>query len=339
MAEIISANISQRKTGWVVNVTYDNGKRSQLSAKTRKEASQRAAEALSGTTTTHPQRLIYTVRDAFEDAWKYEWQYQAGSRTTRLYAEQAVAFLGADTPMEDIDAGDVMDFTHHLKEDRNNSPGTINSKYSKIRVMQQMAILHGKVRNLPVLPKNLKLNNHRQRYWKDFEIKKVCQYLEKIGRQDVIRYFLFLTEMGCRPIEMERNKASDYDFKKGTVTFFKKINDNKTGNRTLPMTPLALDMAKQQMPPVKTARMWPQKISAMAYQLERAVDFCGIEKIRVIKDTRHTCGTRLGMLGKSELQISAWLGNSPAMCKRYVHMPHDQHGECYEALTKLRVAA
>ena len=340
MSDVISANISQRKTGWVVNVTYDNGKRKQLSANSKKEAALRAAEAMAGTQQVKvPVLSQYTIKQAFEDAWEYQWKDASASKTHWLYGQQVLKFFGLNTPMEEVDAGSMLEFTKYLKEERGNAPATINHKYSSVRVMQEMAIVHGRVKNLPRLPKNLKLNNHRDRYWRDVEIRKVINYLEKIGRYDVIRYFLFLCEMGCRPVEMERNKASDYDLEKGTVTFFKKINDNKTGNRTLPLTPLALDVVKEQMPPMKTARMWPQEMTSMAFQLKKAVDHCDIEPIRVIKDTRHTCGTRLGRSGLSAIQIAAWLGNSPAMCERYVHLPHDQHAECYEALTKLRVAA
>ena len=348
MAKILSANIHCRKAGWTINVIYSDGKRRQLSAKSKRDAQEKVnqlkaeeeGQSIKQENELVKQFKVYTVRNAFDDAVKYQWADTAGERQAILYGMQVVNFFEPNTPMADIDAGAVLDFKLHLKEERNNKPQTINAKYSKIRVMQQMAIQFGRVRNLPVLPKNLKLNNHRDRYWLDSEIKEVCTYLEKIGRNDVIRYFIFLCEMGCRPIEMERNITSDFDPRKKTITFFKEENDNKNGNRTLPLTPLALQMMQEQVSPVSSAKIWPQTPGSMYFQLNKARQHCNIKKIRVIKDTRHTCGTRLGKAGLSSLQIAAWLGHSsPAMCERYVHMPHDQHAECYEALTKLRVAA
>ena len=348
MAEILSANIHYRKTGWTINVIDSDGRRRQLSAKSKRDAlekvkqlkSEEESQSIKKENDLIKQFKVYTIKNAFDDAVKHQWANTPGEKAAILYALQAVDFFEPNTPMADIDAGAVLDFKLHLKEERNNKPQTINAKYSKIRVMQQMAIQFGRVRNLPVLPKNLKLNNHRDRYWLDWEIKKVCAYLEKIGRDDVIRYFIFLCEMGCRPIEMERNIVSEFDPIKKTITFFKEQNDNKNGNRTLPLTPLALQMIQEQVPGISKAKIWPQTTASMYFQLKKAAQHCDIKPIRVIKDTRHTCGTRLGMAGLSSLQIAAWLGHSsPAMCERYVHMPHDQHAECYEALTKLRVAA
>ena len=206
---------------------YDNGKRKQLSAKTKQEASLRAAKEMAGEQPiAEPVKGQYTVKQAFEDAWEYQWKDASASKTHWIYAQQVLKFFGLNTPMEEVDAGLMLEFKKYLQETRGNSPSTINHKFSSVRVMQEMAITHGRVKNLPRLPKNLKLNNHRDRYWRDFEIKKACDYLQLIGRFDVLRYFIFLIEMGCRPVEMRRNKAFDYDLEKGTVTFFKKINDN-----------------------------------------------------------------------------------------------------------------
>ena len=139
--------------------------------------------------------------------------------------------------------------------------------------------------------------------------------------------------MGCRPVEMRRQVKSDYDLKKGLVTFFKENNDNKTGNRTLPLTPKAIKVAVEQILNMKGELVWPLSDRELHHAVRRALDECGISKTFIIKATRHTCATNLGLKGCNNIEIAAWLGHSnPQMCNRYVHMDGSEHANAYNAL-------
>jgi len=277
--------------------------------------------------------MAYTIKQAFKDAWKYQWEPQAGNKTTRTYALQAVEYFGPDTPVEDIDAARLIDYRGYLAKYKDNLPATINHKISKLRVFQEMALVHGKVRNLPQFPKNLPLKNRKEVIWEQIEVRLCCEYLRKINRSDAARQLVFLCEMGCRPVEMRRQIRADYDLLEGLVRFFKENNDNKTGNRTLPLTPKALKVAEDQISEMKGEIVWPLSDRELHHLVRRALDECGIKKSFIIKSTRHTCATALGMKGCTNLEIASWLGHSsPQMCNRYVHMHKEVHANAYNAL-------
>ncbi|MAI81315.1 MAG: hypothetical protein CMQ74_00700 [Gammaproteobacteria bacterium] len=291
--------------------------------------------------------MAYTIKQAFKDAWKYQWEPQSGNRTTRIYALEAVNYFGPNTPVEDIDAGRFMDYRFYLEQEKDNLPATINNKTSKLKVFQEMAIVHGRVKNLPLFPRNLPLRNKKNIIWEQNEIDLCTEYLRRINRKDAARQLIFLCEMGCRPIEMRRQTKADYNLKKGLVTFFKENNDNKTGNRTLPLTPKAAVAAAEQILSMKrpeddenefsldqwTEKVWPLSDSELHHVVRRALEACSIPKSFIIKATRHTCGTALGRKGCTELEIANWLGHSsPQSCRRYVHMDGKVHTNAYNAL-------
>ena len=277
--------------------------------------------------------MPYTIKEAFKDAWLHQWKNQSGARTTRIYALEAVNYFGPNTPVEDIDAGRFMDYRHFLAEYKDNLPATINNKTSKLRVFQEMALVHGRVRNLPQFPKNLPVKNRKQIIWTQNEIDLCVEYLRRVNRKDVARELVFLCEMGCRPVEMRRQTKADYCLKRGLVSFFKANNDNKTGNRTLPLTPKALQAAVEQILNIRGELIWPLSDNELHHAVRRALDECGISKTFIIKATRHTCATNLGLKGCNNIEIAAWLGHSnPQMCNRYVHMDGSEHANAYNAL-------
>jgi len=277
--------------------------------------------------------MPYTIKEAFKDAWLHQWKNQSGARTTRIYALEAVNYFGPNTPVEDIDAGRFMDYRHFLAEYKDNLPATINNKTSKLKVFQEMALVHGRVKNLPQFPKNLPVKNRKQIIWTQNEIDLCVEYLRRVNRKDVARQLVFLCEMGCRPVEMRRLTKADYCLKRGLVSFFKANNDNKTGNRTLPLTPKALQAAVEQILNMRGELVWPLSDNELHHAVRRALDECGISKTFIIKATRHTCATNLGLKGCTNIEIAAWLGHSnPQMCNRYVHMDGSEHANAYNAL-------
>ena len=285
----------------------------------------------------------FTIKQGFDKAKKYQWNEQVGAKTTIQRALEAVSFFSPGMPIVDITAKEVIKYRKFLAKELNNSPATINAKVSTIKVMREMAVIHGEVKILPEMPKNLPVDNHKDIIWEDLELGAVCDDLMQRNREEIARFLVFLCEMGCRPVEMRRQTASDYDFDEKTVTFFKRAHDNKTSNRTLPLTPVAFDIAKRQVKNIHhlwtETQVWTTPERELNYQVTKSLNRCGIEKSFVIKATRHTCGTKLGRRGCTSLEIAAWLGHSSEqMCQRYVHMPHDQHAKAFNALTRLRAA-
>ena len=356
MAKIKSTSVTQTKRGWTLNVVYDNGKRSTIRKKnwTKQDAVAKELELQMldeadkfsqtrvpasklkdlGFVPDAPTDDTYTLLDAFNHAMEYQWKPSGGGyRTNVIYAKEVVSWFGANTPVAHVYPRQVIQYRKYCEEKRGNEPSTINAKVSKLSVMREMALVHGGVNNLPSFPKSLKLKNHKDDFWPDKEILAIEEYLRRRNRKDCARMFVFLCEMGCRPIEMERQTKKDYDLQNKTVEFFKEIDDNKSVNRVLPLTPIAYKCVVEQILNVKGVQVWPVTCDALRAQVQKAMDVLDIDRPAPIKLTRHTCGTRLGRNGLNSLEIANWLGHaSEAMCKRYVHMDRQAHANAYNIL-------
>ena len=344
MAHVINTSVNHRKNGWVVDVKYSDGKRKQLSNKkwTKKEAvaKELAIQMLDSSMPRAGAEGLYVLQQGFNDADKYVWSDCEDRKTLTGRGKCVLNFFGPNTPITSINAAKVIEYRKYLKERKNNSNSTINYKTSALNVMREQAIVHGGVESVPVLPKNLKINKKQIEIWEDWERESMEEYLRKICRKDVVRHFEFLCEMGCRPIEMERTTKASYNLevKPPNVTFFKANNDNKNGNRTLPLTPKAYKMIVEQILNMRQGQeqVWPLTCDALRFQIQKACRECEIEgKSSEKKITRHTCGSRLGNEGATALEIANWLGHSSTqMCEKYVKMDSEKHATAYRILSK-----
>ena len=343
MAYVINTSVTRRKIGWVVDVKYSDGKRKQLSNKkwTKKEAiaKELSIQMLDSSMPRAGSEGVYILQQGFNDAVKYVWSDCEDGKTLKGRGKCVLDFFGPNTPIDSINAGKVIEYRKYLQERKDNSNSTVNYKISALRVMREMAIVHGGLESVPELPKNLKINKKKIEVWEDWEREAVEQYLMKISRKDVARHFEFLCEMGCRPIELERTIKASYNLNvvPPTVCFFKANNDNKNGNRTLPLTPKAHRMVLQQMLDMRPGQkqVWPLTCDALRFQIEKACRELDIEKSSVIKITRHTCGSSLGNDGCTALEIANWLGHSSTqMCEKYVKMDSEKHATAYRILSK-----
>tara|TARA_R100000655_G_scaffold66280_1_gene104775 strand:- start:460 stop:1497 length:1038 start_codon:yes stop_codon:yes gene_type:complete len=343
MAHVIDTSVTHRKIGWVVDVKYSDGKRKQLTSKkwTKKEAIARelAIQMLDSSMPGAGAEGLYTLQQGFNDAVRYVWSDCEGEKTLKGRGKDVLNYFGPNTDITSINAAKLIQYRKYLKERKNNSNSTINYKTSALRVMREMAIVHGGVESVPVFPTNLKIDKKQIETWTEEERIRVEEYLRLINRKDVVRHFEFLCEMGCRPIEMERTTKSSYNLEVDppNVTFFKASNDNKNGNRTLPLTPKAYKMLVEQILNMRQGQenVWPLTCDALRHQIEKACRELKIEKSSVIKITRHTCGSRLGNEGATALEIANWLGHSSTqMCEKYVKMDSEKHATAYRILSK-----
>jgi len=343
MAHVIDTSVTLRKIGWVVDVRYSDGKRKQLTSKkwTKKEAIARelAIQMLDSSMPGAGAEGLYTLQQGFNDAVKYVWSNCEDEKTLTGRGKDVLNYFGPNADITSINAAKVIEYRKYLIERKNNSNSTANYKTSALRVMREMAIVHGGVESVPVLPKNLKINKKQIEVWEDEERNRVEEFLRRINRKDVVRHFEFLCEMGCRPIEMERTTKASYNLEANppTVTFFKANNDNKNGNRTLPLTPKAYKMLVEQILNMRQGqeKVWPSTCDALRFQIEKACRELKIEKSSVVKITRHTCGSRLGNQGCTALEIANWLGHSSTqMCEKYVKMNSEKHATAYRILSE-----
>ena len=328
-----TGTITRRASGWVVNLNI-NGKRRQLSAKTKAEAEQRLEEALLQPEQKHPVALgPFTLRHALRRAIEDEWDgSKPDHRSAVSLAQQILEFFGPDTPVIDITYQDAERLIEWGKA-RNNQPSTINNRLSRLRKLQEMALKFGGATNVPRLPKNLKLSNIQLQTFQDDQIKRIAACLYGRGRKDEARLFVFLSEMGCRFSEAMRLKGESIDLERSTVTFFKPEQDNKNGNRLLKLTPRALEMVEQQMPALPSQKLWILKYDPFYKSVVAALDELGINMPRPIHTARHTCGSKLGRAGLNDYMIRDWLGHSSTQTtNRYVHLNAEALDACWEVL-------
>lgn len=330
----ITGNITRRATGWVVNLRI-NGKRRQLSAKTKTEAELRLAEALrrpEQAQVVTASRGGYTLAKAMNDAINHVWQGQVGEKTAITYCEAVVMELGSSTRVEDVTFNDAEAMLVRF-EKLGNQPQTINAKLSKLRIMRDMAVRFGGVQQLPPIPKNRPLNNKQTQVWSKEQIRTIVSDLWSRNKQEEASLFLFLCEMGCRFSEAKRIKGRHVDLQRGTVEFFKVKKDHKEGNRVLKLTPTAWECIKPYVPVIPDHGVWSLKYDALDFQVRTSMARNGIAMERPLHTCRHTCGSNLGLNGLSEFSIARWLGHSDTQTtQRYVHLNQQANDPCYEAL-------
>lgn len=335
MTAPVQWRITRRSNGqWVLNVHFDDGKRSQLSCHSKRHAEQRLADLMRSPEPHAPRRKRagFTVGQAMPYL-EAHFQGMRSERSSLIYAREVAEFFGMTTPVNEIGTTDVDRLVDHLQK-KGNRPSTIKNKLCKFRLMREAAVREGGVESLPPLAKQrLKMDNLQERIWSPDELRMVCENLQRRNHHQEAALVVFLAEMGPRFSEAERLHGADVDLAKQSVRFFKAKKDNKEGNRVLRLTPRALDAITPYMPPSPHVRVWNLNYDAFSWQVEKALEMCGIDMARPIHALRHTCGSRLGMAGRSVLEIKAWLGHkTTGTCERYIHMDTTRLAGCYEAL-------
>lgn len=331
-----SWKITRRQSGqWVLNLVYPGGRRRQLSCDSKKHAEQRLAEALKAIEKPPAPCHGFTLGDTLPHL-EERYAGKVSERTSLDYARQVINVLGHRTPVQEIQVKDVQRMIAHFQRNGNQA-STINAKISKLRLMREIAVIHGGVQSLPPIPRNLPVHNLQDRVWSDEEMRLVCHDLAMREKRQEAAMVVFLGEMGCRFSEAARLKGLDVNVERGTVRFFKPTKDNKEGNRVLRLTPRALEAVQPYLPPMPQMRVWTLKYNQLEYQVDKALARCGIDMPRAIHALRHTVGSRLGNSGEPLLKIMAWLGHhETSTCERYVHMRTDHLDSCYEILSQGR---
>ena len=329
-----SWKITRRTSGqWVLNLVYPDGRRRQLSCESKKHAEQRLKDALQAPEVAPAISHGFTLGDALQHLEEH-YSGTVSKKTSLIYARQVVEVLGRNTPVQDVSLLDAQQMMKHF-ERQGNQPSTINAKLSKLRLMRRIAVVHGGVKSLPPVPKNMPLYNIRDRVWSDEELNAVCQYLVRINKLQEAAMVVFLREMGCRFSEAARLKGMDVDLKRGTVRFFKVRKDNKENNRVIRLTPRALEVMTPYLPPMPNMRIWTLSCEQLRYQVKKALAVCGIDLPRPTHSLRHSVGSELGNNGLTLLEIQAWLGHGDSKsCERYIHMQTERLDRCYEVLKR-----
>lgn len=308
------AHIRQTTTGWVADFTI-NGKRKQLSAKTKAEAKHRMAQLITEAAEC-PAVGTFTLRQARQLSLQVRWAGKACEGTAAGYSQDVLDFFGEDTQLITINAQQVERFRSYLKV-KGNKASTINWKVSCLQSMLKDAVLYGHLQAMPVLPQRLKCDNRKDRVVSPVEAEMFVQTLQAVGQQEAAAMFAFLLETGCRWGEAGAMRAEHVDLVRGEWV----IPKTKNGH---PRTVLLTSKAQQALEGrLSGGLVWSLGYKAFGHQFDRVKGLMGMsaDLELTIHTLRHTCLSRLAQAGLSLPELQAWGGHrSLASLTRYIHI-------------------
>jgi integrase len=318
---------------WIADVSI-NGVRKTAKCKTRAEALARKrefVELLSQRKVAKASRDQFTLQQARELSLRVRWAGLAYERTAAIYSNEAVGYFGADFPCDCINANLIDEWRQTLTA-KGNQPSTINKKVAAVRAMLSDAHLHGHLDGMPKMPRQLKMQNTKDRVFSPEEVAGFCRVFRELGEPAAADLLVFLLETACRWGEAERLKGQDVNLTKGSVTFWATKNGKP---RSVPLTRRAIDALQSHLPAVQSHRVWPYSYNRFEHLFDRAKGAMGLsdDKALTIHTTRHSCASRLASRGIPLHQLMAFGGwTSLASVQRYLHLHTDALSACVTAL-------
>jgi integrase len=318
---------------WIADVTVA-GTRKTGKCKTRAEALARKREFLElllQRDARQVQRSPFTLKEARELSLRVRWAGLAYERTAAMYSKQAVAYFGDEFPCREVTATLVDRWRQELTA-RGNRPSTVNKKVAAIRAMLSDAHLHGHIHEIPKMPRQMRVENTRDRVFSPEEVTAFCRCFQAAGEPVAADQLVFMLETACRWGEVERLKGEDVNLEKGKVTFWATKNGKP---RSVPLTRRAVDAIAHHMPAVGKHRVWPYSYNRFEYLFNRAKESLGLAEDRELRihTTRHTCASRLADKGIATHKLMAFGGwESLQSVQRYLHHHTDALADCVAAL-------
>lgn len=318
---------------WIADVSVA-GVRKTGKCKTRAEALARKREFLElllQREAKQVQRSTYTLAEARELSLRVRWNGLSYQRTAAIYSQEAVTYFGPGFPCSELTATLVDEWRQALTS-KGNRPSTVNKKVAAIRAMLSDAHLHGHLEDVPRMPRQLRMQNTKDRVFSPEETAGFCSYFQSVGEPAAADLLVFLLETACRWGEAERLLGKDVNLEKGRVTFWTTKNGKP---RSVPLTRRAIDALEPHLPAVQSHRVWPYKYNRFEHLFDRAKAYLGLSEDRAltIHTTRHTCASKLASKGIPLHQLMAFGGwTSLASVQRYLHLHTDALAACVNAL-------
>ena len=327
--ESTTGTITQRATGWVVNLRV-NGQRRQLSAKTKKEAQAKLNEALGQAPATPAyRRTEFTLREALALSIQVRWKDTPGGRVAVINAKKWLKRFGPEYPLADIKAVDVNQYRQELLK-QGKQPSTINHTVSALRAMATDALTYGHINERPQYPPQLKMANTKDRVFTDKEIEAFVAWFLATGKPEYADLLVFLTETGARIGEVLALKGQDVDLQKGRCVFWKTKNGKP---RTIPLTARAIDALAEHIPPRPTYRVWSLNYAQMRTQFDNAKLALGLPDV-TLHTARHTVCSRMGSGGIPLPKLMRYSGHTTlAAVQRYLHLDTEDLDGCIAVLS------
>lgn len=330
-------HIRRTTQGWVADFVVD-GKRRQLSRRTKTEASDAMGQAIAEAALLAQHRAQakpFTLKEARLLTIQTRWQGLATLRTSSINSLDVVQFLGEDTPLESITPMQVKELREHLKR-KGNSPGTINNKVSTLSSMLNDAAEYQRIGVVPKLPKRLKVKNTKERFLSMEEEDAFRQWFTRHGFPMYTDLVTFLIETGCRFSEAQRTITAHVNTRNKTISFLETKNSNP---RTIKCTKALWEVVSRRITSNANGHLFPGlTYTAFEHQWDRCKGRMGLahDEQLTIHCCRHTMATRMiTHVSLPELMhYGGW--KTLAAVQRYIHLNVSSMGKAVAALENER---
>lgn len=231
-------------------------------------------------------------------------------------AERVLAILGERTPVQEITRTTLRELVETLY-DQGNSGATINRKMSALSVLLKIAEEEEWIDGIPKIPRQTEAK-HRVRYYDAAEEKAMLRVCDQHGMTDLADFIVFGIDTGFRKSELLGLAVRDCQGDNAVLH----AGETKSGNaRSVTLTGRCkmivarrkgFDTLFQNMTEAQLRRQW----AILRHHMGKDED-----EFFIIHVLRHTCASRLAMMGRPAQFIQAWMGHSTIMVsQRYMHL-------------------
>lgn len=272
---------------------------------------------------TTPAKPKVTLGTLLEIARKTRWSKAESKAGHKLYgtAKQMVEILGYSTDPKAVTGPVIRNLAATLVE-QGNSGGTVNRKMSALSVLMRIAEEDGHIEQRPRMSRRRE-SEHRIRFLDAAEERKVLDYLNHIGAEDLIDFVVVAIDTGFRRGELLKFRIDR--FYNGMLHLERgETKNNKP--RAVPATSRV------------EAIIAKRKASGLTYLFEGFTEYMLRRQWELLREAmgaledpqfvvhmlRHTCASRLAMGGKNAAFIKMWMGHSTILTtERYMHLSPD----------------
>lgn len=238
------------------------------------------------------------------------------SDTQSENAERVLAILGERTSVHDIGRDTLRELVETFYE-QGNSGATINRKMSALSVLLKVAEDEEWIERAPKIPRQTE-SKHRVRFYDAAEERAMLATCQRLGLPDLADFIVFGIDTGFRKSEILGLAMRDCQGDNAVLH----AGETKSGNaRSVTLTNRCKELiAKRKGFTTLFENMTQAQLRRQWDMLKHAMDK-GDDEFFIIHVLRHTCASRLAMMGRPAQFIQAWMGHSTIMVsQRYMHL-------------------
>lgn len=268
----------------------------------------------------------WTLREALNKTCaipaKEGWKGAKGAVTQIINVEDAIAFIGEEVTVDQIDRT-MIDAWLNDCEERGNSGATLNRKLSAISKVLKIAVAFGGLEAMPHMPRQRTERVSRVRQLTRTEEETLLQQIALHGSQDHADAVAVLIDTGLRCSELWNVRSSDLNFDTRVLLVYG-ADDVGTKNgtvRSVVMTKRVLEIMSRRSDMVMHPFPYNNPWIRHAWDKARAAMGLAADADFTPHVCRHTCCSRLVSKGIPLPNVQKWMGHKAlATTLRYSHM-------------------